>query len=423
MIIKHFCQANRFKLLNQHYMSNTLSLIITCLQKLILKSVFILMAFSLGGFQYVKGQTTVRADNVATSTTREKGLKDYYKNYFPIGVAVNMAALQGPQSELIKREFNSITPENDMKMGPIHPRENEYNWKNADAIVDFAVKNKIRIRGHNLLWHNQAPAWMFKDSTGKQVSKEVLLARLKDHITTVVKRYKGKIYAWDVVNEAVDDNPANYLRNSLWYQICGEDFIAKAFEYAHAADPAAALYYNDYNSENESKREKIYKLLKSLVDAGVPINGVGMQGHWKLDNPTPDLIRKAIDRYASLGLKVQITELDITIRSANRLAARDNSSGNISMPIDSGLTPALAKKQADRYKEVFDIFRAYKKVITGVTFWNVSDRYSWLDSRGGGLVGGAAAGEPAKRTIKKAYPLLFDENLQPKRAYWSVVNF
>jgi endo-1,4-beta-xylanase len=162
----------------------------------------------------------------------EKGLKDYYKKYFSIGVAVNIAALSGDEADLISREFNSVTAENDMKMGPIHPRENTYNWRNADSIVNFAIKHNIRVRGHNLLWHAQAPAWMFKDSTGKQVSKEVLLQRLKDHITTVVNHFKGRIYAWDVVNEAIDDKPDSYLRNSLWYKICGEDFIPKAFEYA-----------------------------------------------------------------------------------------------------------------------------------------------------------------------------------------------
>jgi endo-1,4-beta-xylanase len=265
---------------------------------------------------------------------------------------------------------------------------------------------------------------MFKDSVGGQVSKAVLLARLKAHITTVVKHFKGKIYAWDVVNEAVDDNPANYLRNSLWYKICGEDFIPKAFEYAHEADPSVALYYNDYNSEDESKREKIYKLLKSLVDAKVPITGVGLQGHWKLDNPSADLISKAIDRYASLGLKIQITELDITIRAPRKNPANRNQADQAQqLPIDSGLTPALALQQAKRYQEVFEIFRANKKVITGVTFWNVSDRYSWLDSRNGGLAGGAAATDASSRVVRKAYPLLFDENFQRKKAYWSVVNF
>ena len=352
----------------------------------------------------------------------EKGLKDYYKNYFSIGVAVNMRAIRGTDAELIKKEFNSVTAENDMKMGPIHPKENEYNWANADSIVAFAVKNKIAIRGHNLLWHSQAPPWMFKDSLGNQVTKEVLLKRLKDHITTVVNRYKGKIYAWDVVNEAIDDNPDVYMRNTLWYQICGDDFIPAAFRYAHEADPKAALYYNDYNSENPSKRDKIYKLCKSLVDAKVPIDGIGLQGHWKLADPTPELIRAALDKYSSLGLKLQITELDVTIREPQpRRAAGDTSP--VIMPYDSGYTASVEKRQVARYESIFKIFRDYKKVITNVTFWNLSDRQSWLDSRGGGLAGGAAATSTAPPVQRKAYPLLFDVNLQRKKAYQAVVNF
>lgn len=365
-----------------------------------------------------------------TTFRHQKGLKDYYKNYFPIGVAVNVASLHGPDSALIVQEFNSVTPENDMKMGPIHPEENRYNWIRADAIVDFAIKHHMRIRGHNLLWHNQAPGWMFKDSLGNQVSKEVLLKRLHDHIQTVVNHFKGKIYAWDVVNEAIDDDSTKFLRNSMWYKICGEDFIPKAFEYAHEADPKAKLFYNDYNSERPGKRENIYKLLKKLVDAHVPIDGVGLQAHWRLNDPSPELLRKALDEYSSLGLKIQITELDITIRSPMRRRPPVNSTGVSSGTTvapsaapDPGLTPELAQKQADQYKMVFDMFREYKNVITGVTFWNVSDRYSWLDWRGGGLAGGAAAGQATSRTIRKAYPLLFDENGQRKKAYYAVIDF
>ena len=206
-----------------------------------------------------------------------KGLKDYYKDYFPIGVAVSLRSLAGAEGQLVLSQFNSLTPENAMKMGPIHPEENRYNWRDADSIVNFAQQHHLKVRGHNLCWHEQTPNWLFKDAQGNQVTKEVLLKRLKDHITTVVNRYKGKIYAWDVVNEAIDDDSTKFLRNSTWYKICGEDFIAKAFEYAHAADPKAVLFYNDYNTERPEKRDRVYKLLKKLVDAGVPINGVGLQ--------------------------------------------------------------------------------------------------------------------------------------------------
>jgi endo-1,4-beta-xylanase len=362
-------------------------------------------------------------ESMAKTADHNKGLKDYFKDYFPIGVAVNTAAIHGEDSALIVREFNSVTPENDMKMGPIHPSEAVYNWKNADAIVDFATSHHVRIRGHNLCWHNQEAAWMFTGPDGKPVTKELLLQRLKDHIFTVVKRYKGKIYAWDVVNEAIDDSndTTQIYRKSNWYNLCGEDFIEDAFRYAHEADPNAKLYYNEYNSEHPIKREKIYKLLKKLVADHVPIDGVGMQAHWKLNDPTPEELRKAIDEVISLGLKVQFTELDITIHLPQPRPAAGEAPATPAP--DAGYTPELEAKQIAQYKMAFDIFRAYKKSITGVTFWNVSDRYSWLDSRGGGLAGGAAAGQNTSRVVRKAYPLLFDENRQRKKAYWSVVNF
>lgn len=387
----------------------------------------------------------------AMSFDDTKGLKKYYKKYFDIGVAVNARNIAGgDETELIKKEFSSLTPENDMKMGPIHPKEHEYNWKNSDAIVDFAVKNKIKIRGHNLLWHAQAPNWMFKDSiTGKTVTKEVLLQRLKDHITTVVKRYKGKIYAWDVVNEAIDDRDSVFMRNSQWYQICGDDFIPAAFEYAHAADPKAQLYYNDYNESNPGKRDKIYKLVKSLLDKKIPITGIGLQCHWKIETPTTDQIREAFAKYASLGVKLQVTELDITVR-------RPTKAGEAPDTI-AAYTPEMAERQTKRYKEIFEIFRENKKNLNSVTFWNVADRGSWLDGRNS-LAGGAAATMPAggppaggppaggppaggppagnrpagapafgqggpRRNVLKAYPLLFGVNLERKPAYWAVVDF
>jgi endo-1,4-beta-xylanase len=193
-----------------------------------------------------------------------KGLKDYYKDYFPIGAAVTPRQLHGEDSALIVNHFNSLTAENAMKMGPIHPRENEYNWRDGDSIAFFAKKHGLRLRGHNLCWHAQAPSWMFTDDKGQTVTKEVLLKRLKDHITTVVNHYKDYVYGWDVVNEAIDDNDTVFYRKSQWYRICGEDFIAKAFEYAHAADPKAVLFYNEYSTENPRKREKMYQMGKKM---------------------------------------------------------------------------------------------------------------------------------------------------------------
>ena len=332
----------------------------------------------------------------------EKGLKDYYKAYFPIGVAVSERSIVGEEAQFIVKHFNSITPENAMKMGPIHPLQNTYSWKTPDAMVAFALANNLKVRGHALCWHEQTPAWLFKNGN-TVVSKDSLLNRLRDHIHTVVKRYKGKIYAWDVVNEAIDDNPANLLRPSEWLKICGEDYIAKAFEYAHEADPEAQLFYNDYNTERPEKRARIFKVLKRLKEQGVPIHGVGLQGHWSLYEPGKKELQETIQQFASLGLKVQITEMDVSVypweKERRKLRPGEQ----------QGYTKAMEAQQSQTYAELFEVLRQEKASLTGVTFWNVSDRYSWLDSY------------PVEG--RKNYPLLFDENYKPKQAFWRVTQF
>ena len=355
---------------------------------------------------------------VLTAADSLKGLKDFYKDYFPIGVAVSPRSLEGETGEFIKKNFNSLTPENVMKPALIQPEEGKFSWAEADKIVEFAQANGLKVRGHTLCWHNQTGDWMFKDSLGNQASKELVLARLKEHITKVVSRYKGKIYAWDVLNEAIDNaDPANVgYRQTPMFKICGEEFIGKAFQWAHEADPNAVLFYNEYNTENPAKREKVYEMLKKLLAQGVPVMGVGMQAHWNIGSPkhvgqmnqpgegdfvipgsSEDAIRTSIDKFSSLGLVVQMTELDVTIYTGR------------TDTLNLGFTPEREQKQVDFYKKAFQVFRDEKKVITGVTFWNLSDRGSWLDSR-----------TPRRG---KAYPLLFDVNNKPKKAYWAVVNF
>lgn len=334
---------------------------------------------------------------------KEPGLKDYYASYFPMGVAVSPMSLKGEDSALILREFNSITPENAMKMGPIHPEENRYNWKDADAIVDFAQRHNLKVRGHNLCWHEQTPGWMFKDQAGNKVSKEVLLKRLEDHINAVVSRYKGRIYAWDVVNEAIDDDSSNFLRNSPWYEICGDEFIEKAFEYAHKADPSAILYYNDYNTERTEKRDRVFKLLKQLKDKGVPVHGVGLQAHWSLWEPSRKELEETIKKFASLNIKIQFTEVDMSIYKWEK-----NPRPKLVTDVDV-YTKQIADSQTAQYKMVFDVMREYKQHITGVTFWNISDKRTWLDTY------------PVRG--RKNYPLLFDTAYQKKPAYWSVAKF
>lgn len=331
----------------------------------------------------------------------DRGLKDYYKSFFPVGVAVSPQVLTGPEAELIKKEFNSLTAENVMKMGPIHPEENKYNWEPADQIVNFAKANGMKMRGHTLCWHNQTPPWIFKDNAGNQVSKEVLLQRLKEHITTVVTRYKGQIYAWDVVNEAIDDKEDVFYRPSSWYTIIGEEYIAKAFEYAHAADPNALLFYNDYNTESPVKRAKIIKLVKSLIAAGVPIHGIGIQGHWSIYSPNDEEIAKSIKEYSSLGLKLHITELDISVYSPEQ-GRRDKRADE-----QDSFTPDMEQKQLELYAAIFRVFRENVKAISAVTFWNVTDKRTWLDNF------------PVRG--RKNYPLLFDQELKRKKAYWEVV--
>lgn len=359
-----------------------------------------LLLVSLGMLQLMQGcQDTKKT----SATAVNRGLKDYYKNYFTMGVAVSPQALKTDEAGLILKQFASLTPENAMKMQPIHPKENEYYWRDADSIVAFAQQHHMKLRGHCLVWHNQAPAWMFEEN-GRTVSKALLLQRMKDHITAVVSRYKGKIYAWDVVNEAISDKKDEFLRPSIWYQVCGEEFIAKAFEYAHEADPGALLFYNDYNEISPVKREKIIRLIKSLQARGIPVHGVGLQAHWAINEPSREQLEQTLHDFSELGLNMQITELDISVYPKEHNARERKT--------EDQQTDFTAEKEAQQmavYKMCFELFRKYKKSISAITFWNVSERYSWLDNF------------PVKN--RKDYPLLFDKNLQPKKAFWEVVKF
>lgn len=393
-------------------------------------NLFVLAAAFATVFTYTQCTPKQDAMSSVPNTTPQmdpsKGLKDYLKKDFLIGVAVARRSIN-EDSALIIREFNSVTAENDMKPGVLHPSENTWNWKNADDIMAFAERNKIKVRGHNLLWHTQDARWMFTGPDGKPASKELVLQRLRDHIHTVVKRYKGRIYAWDVVNEAVDDSADSTKiyrteRTPWWTLFQGPEFIDAAFRYAREADPNVKLYYNDYSSESVNKHRKIYKLVKRLKDNGVPIDGVGFQAHWKINSPTPAMLRTALDEIISLGMDIQFTELDVDIRVPAALtpnAAPVAGAAPATAPVDPGYTAELEALQIAQYKRMFDVMKQYKKHISSVTFWNVTDKSSWLDGR---AQGGAAATSTAGRIPRKAYPLLFDVNGQRKKAYWAVVN-
>jgi endo-1,4-beta-xylanase len=339
-----------------------------------------------------------------TRTTAPGGLKDVYKDYFTIGVAVSPQALKTDEGNLVLQEFNSMTAENAMKMGPIHPRPNEYNWRGADSIAAFARRNGLKLRGHCLVWHNQTPPWFFKDSSGNTVNKEELFRRMREHITTVVSRYKNDIYAWDVVNEAISDKASEMYRPSLFYTIAGEEFIAKAFEWAHEADPDALLFYNDYNEIDPVKREKIIRMIKGLQAKGIPITGVGLQGHWAVNEPSREQLEKTLQDFAALNLNIQITELDISVYPKEH-NARDRRPADY----DTTFSAQKEQQQLEVYRTCFDLFRKYRNAISSVTFWNISDRYSWLDNF------------PVRG--RKDYPLLFDRNLQRKKAYSAVIDW
>lgn len=335
----------------------------------------------------------------------DKGYKDTYKDYFSVGVAVNNANIKDPvQVEIIKKNYNSVTAENAMKPVEVHPQDGVWKWEDADAIANFCRQNGIKMRGHCLCWYSQFSDWMFEDKNGKPVTKEVFYERLREHIHTVVNRYKDVVYAWDVVNEAMSDagrgwrgQEPNPYRESRLYKLCGDEFIAKAFEFAHEADPNAILFYNDYNSFQPAKRDRIYNMVKKMQEAGVPITGIGMQGHYNAYGPSEDEVEEAIKMYSQLVKHIHVTELDIRLNEEMG-GQLQFSRGN------AGAVPGhLVTMQTDRYIKLFRLYRKYKDVIKSVTFWNVSDRDSWVGVNN--------------------HPLPFDENLRPKPVYYALKNF
>ncbi|MCX7985457.1 MAG: endo-1,4-beta-xylanase [Bacteroidales bacterium] len=327
-------------------------------------------------------------------------IAEIYKQYFDIGTAVSIRGLTNETEPILRMHFNSITCENEMKPAEIHPKENVYRFERADSIVNYAIRTGKKIRGHCLVWHEQVPQWFFEDE-GKPASKSLLLKRMKEHITTVVSHYKGLVYCWDVINEAVDDDSTRLYRPTLWYQIAGEEFIEKAFEYAHEADPDALLFYNDYNSERPEKRERIYTLLKNLKEKNVPIHGVGLQGHWSIYEPSKKNLEDAIQRFASLGLIIHITELDISLYPWEKMPRKMFPGENDS------LTAELEQRFNEQYLMVFEQFLKYRDVIKSVTFWGISDKYSWLNNY------------PVLH--RRNYPLLFDRQMKPKAVFYQLL--
>ena len=333
-------------------------------------------------------------------------LKDALKDKFLIGAALNKDQIKENDVagvRVVKEQFNSIVAENCMKSMYLQPEEGKFYFDDADQFVKFGEENNMFIIGHCLIWHSQAPRWFFVDDKGNDVSREVLIERMKNHITTVVSRYKGRVHGWDVVNEAILEDGS--LRQSKFYKIIGDDFIKLAFQFAHAADPDAELYYNDYNEWHAGKRDAIVAMIKDFRKNGIRIDAVGMQGHIGMDYPTFEEYQTAMDAYAAAGVKMMVTELDMSALPR----PRQNVGANIAdieayraevNPYTNGLPDNIAKEWTKRMSDFFQLFINNSDKITRVTMWGVGDGTSWKNDfpmRG-----------------RTDYPLLFDREYRAK---------
>lgn len=336
----------------------------------------------------------------------QQSLKESLKDKFLIGVAVNDNQVTGKDSLsdlLILHHFNTITAENCMKSEVIQPQEGKFDFTQSDRFVEFGQKHKMFIIGHTLIWHSQAPAWFFVDQNGKDVSREVLIERMRKHITTVVGRYKGRVNGWDVVNEAIEDDGS--WRQSKFYRIIGEDYVKLAFQFAHEADPKAELYYNDYSMAHPGRRDAVVEMIKKLREQGIKVDGIGMQGHLTMSFPTVESEEKSIIAFGNLGVKVMITEMDLTVIPF----PNQNGGADVSMsyeykkemnPYPDGLPDSVATVWNNRMADFFRLFLKHHDKISRVTIWGVSDAQTW---RNNWPIPG-----------RKDYPLLFDRNLKPK---------
>lgn len=350
----------------------------------------------------------------AACSARPASLRDAYRPYFLIGTSVsvkNYTDENSVEALLIKTHFKVLTPENIMKWDALQPRPGQFDFRAADRLVEFARKNQLYVVGHTLVWHNQTPDWVFQGEAGQPPTRELLLARLREHISTVVGHYKGRVQAWDVVNEALNEDGT--LRDTPWRRIIGDDYIEKAFEYARAADPAAHLYYNDYRLESPSKRAGAIALVKRLQTAGLRIDAVGLQGHVGLVQPSIKEQEDAILDFHRAGVKSMISEMDVDVLPSTkawgdadiRLKEAADPAFN---PYVGGLPPAIHSQLAARYADFFRMYLRQSDKIVRVTVWGLNDGDSWLNEF------------PIKGRTN--HPLLFDRENRPKPALQAVID-
>lgn len=344
-----------------------------------------------------------------------KGLKDIFEGDFYIGVALSLNQISGKEPDaidLVKKHFNSITPENILKWEEVHPERDKYNFEAVDCYIAFGEQHKMHIIGHTLIWFSQTPDWVFQDESGKASSREELLERMKDHIFTVMGRYKGRIHGWDVVNEAIMAD--GQFRKCKWLDIIGEDYILKAFEYARQADPNAELYYNEYDFEERSKCEGIIQLIQNLQLKGARIDGVGIQGHWFLDYPRIEDIESYIMALSKLGVKLMITEMEVSVlpfyavdSKAVDISSFDAETQKKYNPYDDVLPDSVQKDLAKRYAELFSLFHKHRDKFSRIALWSVHDGQSWRSYT------------PIRG--RNDFPMLFDRQYKPKPAFDAVV--
>jgi endo-1,4-beta-xylanase len=348
------------------------------------------------------------AKNTATTASTVPSLKETFKSNFLIGTALSAEQIEEKDSQaarLVPQQFNAVTPENIMKAEIIHPQWGKYNFDLADKLVDYARRNDIKVTATPLIWHSQVP-----DFLGK-LDADSLRQYFTDHISTVARRYDGKLYSWEVVNEALNEDGT--LRNSIFLQKLGRDYIVEAFRLAQKAAPHTRLYYNDYNIELPRKRAGAIALIKKIQAAGVRIDGVGIQGHWQVDRIPTEYIEQSLKEFSALGIQVAFTEIDISVLPD---PAGRGSSADISQtaayntqinPYTLGLPDVMQQKLASAYAQLFAVFLRHKEVISRVTFWGVNDGQSWLNN----------FPVPGRTD----YPLLFDRQYNPKPAFYKVI--
>jgi endo-1,4-beta-xylanase len=368
------------------------------------------MRFAQTKFQLVVSSLLMVPLIPAMGSDQTATLRQVAGNRLLIGTALSSADLDDPgMVRIVATQFDCLTPGNEMKPDFVQRERGTFTFERADRLVAFAQAHDMQVIGHTLCWHQQSPAWLFQDEHGQPLTRELALANLKEYIQTVVRHFKGKVKGWDVVNEAVSDSADRLLRDTPARRAIGDDYVVKAFQFAHEADPDAELYYNDYNIERDYKRERALRLVQEIRNAGLPVNGVGIQGHWLLDSPDVAEIERGIRRFADAGFKVMITELDVDPlpRRHGGAGADLNATEREGLdPYKQGLPDDVQQKLAARYGELFALFVRYPQV-TRVTLWGATDNDTWLNNF------------PVKGRTN--HPMLWDRQYQAKPAFDAVL--